>query len=61
MRPAKDYLLFDCALSYGIVEYIRGFADGIPIADGYVGLPDAPGLGFEAKANLHRAFRALLD
>src|SRR3546814_13544324 len=94
LRPAKDYLLFDCALSHGIVEYIHilemveahgwsrrrcwphgghllslhiaaglglggtecyprthqpigGFADGIPIVDGYVGLLDAPGLGFQ--------------
>jgi L-alanine-DL-glutamate epimerase-like enolase superfamily enzyme len=106
MRPSKDYLQFDCALSYGICEYIRtiktveeagwsrrriyphgghllslhitaglalggteaypkthqpvgGFTDGLKIADGYVGLPDLPGLGFEGKANFYRAVRAL--
>ena len=106
MRPAKDYLQFDCALSYGICEYIRtiamveeagwsrrrvyphgghllslqitaglglggteaypkthqpvgGFTDGLHIADGYVGLPDLPGMGFEGKANFYRAVKAL--
>jgi L-alanine-DL-glutamate epimerase-like enolase superfamily enzyme len=99
MRPDSDWLQFDCALSYGLVEYLRilallpeygfssrnciphgghqmslniaaglhlggnesypgvfapfgGFADGIKVEDGYVGLPDAPGIGFEAKAAL---------
>jgi L-alanine-DL-glutamate epimerase-like enolase superfamily enzyme len=106
MRPSKDYLQFDCALSYGICEYIRtvamveeagwsrlriyphgghllslhitaglalggteaypkthqpvgGFTDGLEIADGYVGLPDLPGLGFEGKANFYRAVKTL--
>jgi L-alanine-DL-glutamate epimerase-like enolase superfamily enzyme len=99
MRPDRDFLQFDCALSYGLVEYLRtldvlsdngwssrrvvphgghqmslntaaglhlggnesypdvfkpfcGFADGIKVEDGYVGLPDEPGIGFEAKAEL---------
>lgn len=98
LRPDQDLLQFDCALSYGICEYIRtiemievegwsreslyphgghllslhitaglglggteayprthqpvgGFTDGLEIADGYVGLPELPGLGFEGKAN----------
>lgn len=106
MRPAKDYLQFDCALSYGICEYIRtiamveeagwsrrrlyphgghllslqitaglglggteayprthqpvgGFTDGLAIADGFVGLPALPGMGFEGKANFYRAVKAL--
>ena len=99
MRPDRDVLQFDCALSYGLVEYLRtlemmrehgwpartviphgghqmslnmaaglglggnesypgvfqpfgGFADGIAVVDGYVGLPQSPGIGFEEKANL---------
>jgi L-alanine-DL-glutamate epimerase-like enolase superfamily enzyme len=99
MRPDRDWLQFDCALSYGLVEYLRtlevlneqgwsprrciphgghqmslnmaaglglggnesypgifqpfgGFADGIAVEEGYVPLPDVPGIGFEAKANL---------
>jgi D(-)-tartrate dehydratase len=108
MRPDRDWLQFDCALSYGLVEYLRvlkmlgehgwstrrvvphgghqlslniaaglqlggnesypdifkpfgGFADGIAVEDGRVGLPDVPGIGFEAKSDLHALLRTLLD
>jgi D(-)-tartrate dehydratase len=104
MRPDRDWLQFDCALSYGLVEYLRtlamlgehgwstrrvvphgghqmslniaaglhlggnesypgvfqpfgGFADHLRVEDGYVALPDAPGVGFETKADLHRVMR----
>lgn len=106
MRPDRDILQFDCALSYGLVEYLRivemlkeyrwspmrciphgghqmslniaaglglggnesypgifqpfgGFADGIPVEDSYVGLPDIPGIGFEAKNELYRVMKEL--
>ena len=106
MRPDKDILQFDCALSYGLVEYLRtldmlrdygwswrtvvphgghqislnmaaglglggnesypgifqpfgGFADTIPVEDGYVGLPDAPGIGFELKQPLYSVMQEL--
>src|SRR5688572_1649534 len=106
MRPDRDVLQFDCALSYGLVEYLRildmldeygwsrrtvvphgghqislnmaaglglggnesypgvfqpfgGFADTVPVEDGYVALPDAPGIGFEEKANLWAVMREL--
>lgn len=36
----------DPALAYG------GFWDGVPVIDGRVALPDAPGVGYERKANL---------
>lgn len=99
MRPERDWLQFDCALSYGLVEYMRtlamlknhgwsarrciphgghqmslniaaglglggnesypavfqpfgGFADGVPVENGYVRMPDVPGVGFEAKSDL---------
>ncbi len=108
LRPDRDWLQFDCALSYGLVEYMRtlkvieelgwstrrivphgghqmslniaaglhlggnesypdvfkpfgGFADGIKVEDGYVGLPDIPGIGFEAKAELHAVMRTLTE
>ncbi|HVO16076.1 MAG TPA: mandelate racemase/muconate lactonizing enzyme family protein [Alphaproteobacteria bacterium] len=107
MRKDRDVLQFDCALSYGLVEYLRtldmlaehgwsprrvvphgghqmslniaaglglggnesypdvfrpfgGFADGIAVEDGYVGLPDIPGIGFEAKADLYPVMKALV-
>lgn len=106
MRPDRDYLQFDCALSYGLVEYLRtldvikelgwstrrvvphgghqmslniaaglhlggnesypdvfqpfgGFADGIRVENSYVGLPDIPGVGFEAKSALYAVMRGL--
>jgi L-alanine-DL-glutamate epimerase-like enolase superfamily enzyme len=108
MRPDRDWLQFDCALSYGLVEFLRtlrvmeelgwslrrlvphgghqmslniaaglhlggnesypdvfkpfcGFADGIAVSDGYVGLPDIPGVGFEAKSELFSVMRTVLD
>jgi len=106
MRPDRDWLQFDCALSYGVVEYMRtlamlkehgwssrrciphgghqmslniaaglglggnesypdvfqpfgGFADGTPVREGYVTMPDVPGVGFEAKANLYKVMHDL--
>ncbi len=106
MRPEKDILQFDCALSYGLVEYLRtldmlrehgwsarqvvphgghqmslnmaaglglggnesypgvfqpfgGFAGGIAVENGYVRLPDAPGIGFEQKNNLYAVMKNL--
>lgn len=108
LRPDRDILQFDCALSYGLVEYLRilemlkeygwspvrciphgghqmslniaaglglggnesypgmfqpfgGFADGIPVENGYVKLPDIPGIGFEAKKELFRVMKALVE
>jgi L-alanine-DL-glutamate epimerase-like enolase superfamily enzyme len=108
MRPDRDVLQFDCALSYGLVEYLRildmlkeygwsparciphgghqmslniaaglglggnesypgifqpfgGFADGIPVEDSYVRLPEIPGVGFEAKNELFQVMRTLMD
>src|SRR6266849_911798 len=108
LRPDRDILQFDCALSYGLVEYLRtlgmlkeygwspnrciphgghqmslkiaaglglggnesypgifqpfgGFADGMPVEDSYVRLPEIPGVGFEAKNELFRVMQALTD
>ncbi len=108
MNPERDWLQFDCALSYGLVEYLRtlevlkengwsprrvvphgghqmslniaaglhlggnesypgvfqpfgGFADGIAVENGYVGLPNVPGVGFETKANLYAVMKTLFD
>jgi D(-)-tartrate dehydratase len=108
MRPERDWLQFDCALSYGAVEYLRtlemlkengwssrrciphgghqmslnlaaglslggnesypdlfqpygGFPDGVRVKDGFVTLPDLPGIGFEGKTDLYREMRALAE
>ncbi|WP_285292387.1 mandelate racemase/muconate lactonizing enzyme family protein [Aureimonas altamirensis] len=108
MRPDRDWLQFDCALSYGLVEYLRtldvleelgwssrrvvphgghqmslniaaglhlggnesypdvfqpfgGFADGIAVEGGLVGLPDIPGVGFEAKSALYRVMKEVAE
>jgi L-alanine-DL-glutamate epimerase-like enolase superfamily enzyme len=106
MNRERDFLQFDCALSYGLVEYLRtlamlkehgwssrrvvphgghqmslaiaaglhlggnesypdvfrpfcGFADGLAVEDGYVRLPDAPGIGFETKRELYAVMKEL--
>jgi len=41
----------------GIFEPFGGFADGIDVVDGYVGLPSRPGIGLEEKSSL----RPILD
>lgn len=108
LRPDRDVLQFDPALSYGLVEYLRtlevldragwsrrrcvphgghqfalaiaaglglggnesypgifapfgGFADGVPVEDGRVRLPDTPGVGFETKPALMDLFARLFD
>src|SRR6188474_23954 len=106
MRPDRDWLQFDCALSYGLVEYLRtlemlkangwspsrcvphgghqmslaiaaglglggnesypdlfqpygGFPDGVKVDNGYVTLPELPGIGFEGKADLYAQMKGL--
>jgi L-alanine-DL-glutamate epimerase-like enolase superfamily enzyme len=108
MRRDRDILQFDCALSYGLVEYLRilemlnkhgwssrrciphgghqmslniaaglglggnesypsvfkpfnGFADGVPVRDSFVELPDLPGIGFEAKNELFAIMKAMTN
>jgi L-alanine-DL-glutamate epimerase-like enolase superfamily enzyme len=106
LRSDRDYLQFDCALSYGLVEYLRilqmlaeygwswgrciphgghqmslniasglglggnesypdlfqpygGFPDGVTIENGYITMPDLPGIGFEGKSDLYRELKEL--
>jgi L-alanine-DL-glutamate epimerase-like enolase superfamily enzyme len=106
LRPDRDWLQFDLALSYGLVEYLRtlkmigeygwsvsrcvphgghqmalnvaaglklggnesypdlfqpygGFPDGVEVENGHVVMPELPGIGFEAKADLYREMREL--
>ncbi len=107
MRPDRDWIQIDPALSYGLTEYLRflevldnhgwsrrrliphgghqfalniaaglqlggsesypgvfqpygGFADNIPVRDGYVTLPSDPGIGAELKPAMLDEMRRLL-
>ena len=106
MRRDRDWLQFDCALSYGLVEYLRtlemlrsydwsparciphgghqmslniaaglglggnesypdlfqpygGFPDGVKVENGYITMPELPGIGFEGKRDLFEEMRQL--
>src|ERR1700686_1235615 len=106
LRSDRDVLQFDCALSYGLVEYLRilemlkesgwsparciphgghqmslniaaglglggnesypdlfqpygGFPDGVKVQDGYITMPELPGIGFEGKSDLYAQMQAL--
>jgi D(-)-tartrate dehydratase len=43
----------------GVFQPFGGFADGVPVENGQVSLPDAPGIGIELKNNLYAVFRDL--
>ncbi len=50
------------AESYPLVfQPFGGFADGVPVEDGYTRPPDAPGLGVELKASVYSEFAALAE
>lgn len=108
MRPDRDWLQFDCALSYGLCEYQRtlavlrlagwsqrrciphgghqmslniaaglglggnesypdlfqpygGFPDGVRVENGYITMPELPGIGFEGKSDLIATMRRLAE
>jgi D(-)-tartrate dehydratase len=108
MRADRDWLQFDCALSYGLCEYLRvlevirkagwsprrciphgghqmslniaaglglggnesypdlfqpfgGFPDGVRVENGYVTMPELPGIGFEGKSDLIQVMRQLAE
>ncbi len=108
MRPDRDWLQFDSALSYGLCEYLRvldvmkaagwspsrciphgghqmslniaaglglggnesypdlfqpygGFPDGVKVENGYIMMPELPGIGFEGKSDLIRVMRELAE
>jgi len=44
-----------------VFQPFGGFADGIDVIDGYVGLPDIPGVGYEAKSSLYELMKTLTD
>ncbi len=48
-----------CESYPGLFAPIGGFADGSPIEDGIIGLPEAPGIGLELKSALLPILRSL--
>jgi len=50
-----------CESYPGVFQPFGGFADDTPIEDGYVALPDAPGIGFERKAALYEVLKGLVE
>src|SRR5437868_14460807 len=108
MRPDRDWLQFDCALSYGLVEYLRtldvlkqcgwppsrciphgghqmslniaaglglggnggypglfqpygGFPDGVRVQQGFITMPELPGIGFEGQSDLYAEMKRLAE
>jgi len=43
----------------GVFQPFGGFADDLRVEDGYVRLPDSPGVGFERKQSLYAVMRRL--
>lgn len=43
----------------GVFQPFGGFADDLAVEGGEVGLPDAPGIGYELKSNLYAVLREL--
>jgi L-alanine-DL-glutamate epimerase-like enolase superfamily enzyme len=41
----------------GVFQPFGGFADGVPVVNGRVRIPEAPGIGIELKADLYAVFR----
>ena len=44
----------------GIFQPFGGFADDVPVENGMLRIPDAPGIGFELKAELMRVFSEIV-
>ena len=44
----------------GVFQPFGGFADDVPVENGYVKMPELPGVGFEAKAKLYAVMRKLV-
>ncbi|HEY8450432.1 MAG TPA: mandelate racemase/muconate lactonizing enzyme family protein [Bacillota bacterium] len=45
----------------GVFQPFGGFADDMRVEDGYVRLPDVPGIGYELKSNLWQLLRTVAE
>ncbi len=50
-----------CEAYPGVFGPFAGFADDAKIEDGFIGLPDRPGIGFEGQGGLFEIMRCLAD
>jgi L-alanine-DL-glutamate epimerase-like enolase superfamily enzyme len=50
-----------CEAYPGVFAEFGGFADSMMVSEGYLNVPDAPGIGFEAQPQLYRLMRELAD
>lgn len=57
LNLAAGLQLGGCESYPGVFEPFGGFADDLPVEDGKVRLPDAPGLGIERKSALYGLLR----
>ena len=44
-----------------VFKPFNGFADDVPVVDGFVTPPDTPGIGFELKAELFAVMKRLIS
>ena len=44
-----------------VFQPFGGFADGMPVENSYVRMPEVPGIGFEAKTKLYEVMKNLAD
>ena len=54
------FQLGGCESYPGVFQPFGGFADCNPIENGYVNLPEEPGIGFESKADLYNLLSTLV-
>jgi len=50
-----------CEAYPGVFGPFAGFADDAKVENGYINLPDRPGIGFEAQNALYAVMNGLLD
>ena len=61
LNIAAGLQLGACESYPGVFHPYGGFADHIPVENGFVGLPDAPGIGVELRKEMFAEMRRLLE
>ena len=59
LAVAGGFGLGGCEAYPGVFGIFAGFADDAKVEDGYLRLPDCPGIGFERQAGLYDTMRRL--